>query len=101
MINGGGIRNGLPPKEITYNDLISVFPFNNSVCTATLTGQQLSDALEFSVKSLPEEDGDFMQVSGIKFEVSPSIPTSVERDNNNLFSHVGNSRRISRLMILN
>lgn len=101
MINGGGIRNGLPPKEITYNDLISVFPFNNSVCTATLTGQQLSDALEFSVKSLPEEDGDFMQVSGIKFVVSPSIPTSVERDNNNLFSHVGNSRRISRLMILN
>lgn len=40
MINGGGIRADLSQGEITYNHLLSVLPFNNKACTATMTGQQ-------------------------------------------------------------
>ena len=85
---------------MTYNDLCSVFPFNNTACTASLTGQQLLDALEFSVSSLPGEDGSFMQVSGVKFEVDASVPSPVVVDGFGLFQHVGEgARRVNRLQI--
>ena len=100
MINGGGIRADLPKGNVTYNDLLSVFPFNNKACTATLTGQQLVDALEFSVSYLPEEDGSFMQVSGVKFEVDTTVPTPVEKDEYHLFAGVGEGqRRVSHVQV--
>ena len=100
MINGGGIRADLPQGNVTYNHLVSVFPFNNTACTATLTGQQLLDALEFSVSSLPGEDGSFMQVSGVKFEVDTSIPSPVLVDEFGVFQHVGQgARRVGNLKV--
>ena len=101
MINGGGIRADLPQGKITYNHLLSVLPFNNKACTATMTGQQLVDALEFSVCVLPEENGSFMQVSGVKFEVDVSVPTPVKEDECQLFAGVGEGkRRIRNVMVL-
>lgn len=101
LINGGGIRTDLPMGEITYNDLYCVFPFNNIVCTATMTGLQLKDALEFAVSYLPEEDGTFMQVSGMKFEIDTSVPSPVLTDENGLFLSVGEGvRRVNDLQIL-
>lgn len=100
MINGGGIRSDLPKGEVTFNDLLTIFPFNNTACIATLTGQQLLDVLEFSVSLLPYEDGSFMQVSGLKFNVDSSIPSSVVMDENDLFLHVKpGKRRVSDLKI--
>ena len=100
MINGGGIRADLPPGEITYNHLLSVFPFNNKACTATMTGQQLVDALEFSVCVLPAENGSFMQVSGVKFVVDASVPSPVLVDEHHLFAGVGEGkRRVSQVQI--
>ena len=101
MINGGGIRADLPQGKITYNHLLSVLPFNNKACIATMTGQQLVDALEFSVCLLPEENGSFMQVSGVKFEVDVSVPTPVEVDGFHLFAGVGEGkRRICNVVVL-
>jgi 2',3'-cyclic-nucleotide 2'-phosphodiesterase (5'-nucleotidase family) len=100
MINGGGIRADLPQGEITYNHLLSVFPFNNKACIAVMTGQQLVDALEFSVSFLPFEDGSFMQVSGVKFEVDTTVPTPVNIDEYHLFAGVGEGkRRVSHVQI--
>ena len=100
MINGGGIRADLPEGKVTYNDLLSVFPFNNTACTATLTGQQLVDALEFSVSFLPEENGSFMQVSGVKFVADASVPSPVQVDEHHLFAGVGEGqRRVSQVQV--
>ena len=101
MVNGGGIRADLPQGEVTYNHLLALFPFNNTACTATMTGQQLLDALEVSVSFLPYEDGTFMQVSGMKFEVDASVPSPVVLDEAELFSHVADApRRVGGLQIL-
>ena len=72
------------------------------IATGTLTGQQLLDVLEFSVSSLPAESGAFMQVSGLRFEVNPSIPSLVVKDpETSLYSHVGDGpRRVSNVEIL-
>ena len=100
LINGGGIRADLPQGKITYNHLLSVFPFNNKACTATMTGQQLVDALEFSVSSLPLEDGSFMQASGVKFVVDTTVPTPIKIDEHHLFAGVGEGkRRVSQVQI--
>ncbi len=101
FVNGGGIRADLPQGDVTYNHLLGIFPFNNTACTATMTGQQLLDALEFSVSFLPVEDGTFMQVSGLKFEVDASVPSPVVTDKEDLFLHVADGpRRVSNLQIL-
>lgn len=103
MINGGGIRTDMPLGEVTYNDLLAIFPFGNSACTATLSGQQLADALECSVRLLPVESGSFMQVSGMRFSVDPQLPSPVVLDGEALFSHVtpGAPRRVSHIYIRN
>ena len=102
VVNGGGIRATLPQGDVTYNSLLAVSPFNNTLCTATLTGRQLVDALEVSVCSLPEEDGSFMQVSGIRFEVDTSVPTPVVMNTSGLFDYVvaGASRRVRNVQVL-
>ncbi len=102
LINGGGICAGLKRGEVTINDILAVTPFGNLACTATMTGQQLLDAMEFSVALLPEESGAFLQVSGLSYDVDVSVPTPVVLDENYLFSHVKDApRRISNLQILN
>lgn len=102
LINGGGIRAGIKRGEVTLNDLLAVMPFGNMVCTATMTGQQLLDAMEFSVALLPDESGAFLQVSGMRYDVDVSIPTPAALDDHHLCSHVKDqTRRISNLQILN
>lgn len=102
MINAGGIRSEINIGDVTFNDVLEVHPFGNEIVTATMTGQQLMDALEFSVSMLPEMSSDFLQVSGMKFEVDASIPSPVVFDvDNDLYSHVGDGkRRVSDLQIL-
>lgn len=102
VINGGGIRADINAGDVTFNDILSVMPFGNTAHTATISGQQLMDVLEFSVSNLPETSGGFLQVSGMKFDVNPNIPSPVVMDaENDLFSHVGEGeRRVSNLKIL-
>ncbi|MBQ2132973.1 MAG: 5'-nucleotidase C-terminal domain-containing protein, partial [Bacteroidales bacterium] len=91
----------LPAGEVSYNTLISVFPFNNTACKAAITGQQLLDALEVSVMELPGRSGSFMQVSGLKFKVNPAVTTPVVLDGKDLFSHIGDGkRRVSDVQVL-
>jgi len=67
--NGGGLRSSLPAGNITYGDLLQVFPFNNTLYKVEATGQQILGALEISVSDLKPESGDFMQVSGLRYVV--------------------------------
>lgn len=70
--NGGGIRTSIGTGDITYGEVISVLPFGNSLAIMNLTGKEIKDALEISVKSYPAESGGFLQVSGLQFVFDPS-----------------------------
>jgi len=76
-MNGGGLRAAIQNGEITFNDLLSVFPFNNTVVLAEVSGQTLKDMMEMAVMSWPKEDGSFPHLSGITFSVNTAIPSSV------------------------
>lgn len=101
ILNGGGFRAGIPAGNINANVLKRVMPFDNSCCVATMTGQQILDALEYCVSPLPAETGNFPQVSGMKFTIDLSATPTVINDYQGLFVGVVGDRRIQNLQILN
>jgi len=70
--NGGGIRASMHPGDIRISDIYNVLPFDNTLTVVELLGMDIIDALEHGVRLYPEENGGFLQVSGITFEVVPS-----------------------------
>jgi 5'-nucleotidase / UDP-sugar diphosphatase len=72
MLNGGGIRCGLPAGELSYGDIISMLPYDNTLCTVEITGRQLLELLNACTKYVPQENGDFPQVAGMKFTIDKS-----------------------------
>jgi 2',3'-cyclic-nucleotide 2'-phosphodiesterase (5'-nucleotidase family) len=101
LINAGGIRENIEEGDITYNDLLRVFPFNNTVCIATLTGKQLVDVLEYSTRYLPKESGGLLHVSGLRYIVIENeCPVPIIYDENNLFVALSSkSERLDRIEI--
>src|SRR5699024_7742947 len=80
FMNGGGIRADIAVGDITYNDLLSVFPYSNTICVAEVTGSQIRDALEMGARNYPEENGGFLQTAGLSYTIRSSIPSSVQMD---------------------
>lgn len=65
--NGGGIRAPIDKGEITVGEIIEVLPFGNDPVVASVTGSELKEILEHSVRVAPAENGGFLHVSGMKF----------------------------------
>ncbi len=72
MTNGGGIRASIHAGDIRVADVYNVLPFDNSLVVVEMMGMDILEALEHSVRLLPEQNGAFLQVSGITYEVDPS-----------------------------
>lgn len=93
FLTGGGIRDSLPaskytpgdptlrrpapgssgPYDVTFGDLVSVFPFGNSAATTRISGADLWLALENGVSGYPS-DGRFPQIAGFRFAFDPALP---------------------------
>lgn len=110
VVNGGGIRADLPKGDITYADMLAVHPFGNSLCVVKATGQEIIDLLETACMHTKAEfkengnavgeNGGFMQVSGLKFTIDTSIPSSVVLDENDNFVKVSGDRRVKDILVL-
>lgn len=72
VTNGGGIRASIHPGEIKVADIYNVLPFDNTLVVVEMLGMDIIEALEHSVRLLPEQNGGFLQVSGLTFEVDPN-----------------------------
>lgn len=101
IMNGGGIRDNIAQGDITYNNLLSVFPWSNMGCLVQVNGQQIKDALEMGAKNYPAESGGFLQVSGITYEINSSTPSSVVVDNSGMFQSVSGEYRVQNIKVLN
>ncbi len=101
IVNGGAIRNEFSAGIITYNDLIEAFPFSNMCMIVETTGQQLLDGLEMGAMTYPEENGGFMQVSGIRYTINKDIPSTVQLTDKGEFIGVSGARRVSDVFVGN
>ena len=98
-MNGGGIRSDILAGDVTFNHLLNVMPFNNSVVLAEVSGQTLLDMMEMAVMSWPAEDGSFPHLAGVRFSVNTSIPTSVVVNEQEEFVSVSGEYRVYNMEI--
>jgi 2',3'-cyclic-nucleotide 2'-phosphodiesterase (5'-nucleotidase family) len=101
LLGGGSIRANLPEGDLRYDDIFNVFPFGNTVCTASLTGQLILDVLEFGVAAWPTDFGGFLHTSGLTYEFDSSVESPVVYDINKAFVRIdAGPRRIFNVRVL-
>lgn len=98
-VNGGGVRADIAAGDVTYGDIINVFPFNNALCVKKVTGQQILDALEMAARNCPSENGGFLQVSGLKYTIDTTIPSTVTVNDKGEFTGVTGARRVKDVYV--
>ncbi|MBQ7244221.1 MAG: bifunctional metallophosphatase/5'-nucleotidase [Bacilli bacterium] len=108
LINGGGIRAEIESGEATYNNIQSVHPFGNQVCLVKTKGINIKNAIEMGVsvigewdqkKDGPAENGGFLHIAGMQYEIDAAIPSSVKIDDNGMFVSVDGAYRVKNLKV--
>ncbi len=99
FVNGGGVRANIAAGDVTYEDIINVHPFGNEACLVETTGQKILDALEFGSRNYPEENGGFLQVSGVTYTINADIPSSVVMNDEKEFVKVDGQYRVTDVMV--
>ncbi len=95
VVNGGGIRDGLPsvylpankslrrpasgyapgpPYDLVVGDAYAVYPFQNLCILRPITGAVLWQMLEQSVSEEPAPNNGFLQIAGFQFTYQLSAP---------------------------
>ena len=101
IVNGGGVRKNIQKGEITFSEALEVFPFGNTLVVVEVSGQVIKDAIEMSISKYPAENGGFLQVSGLRYKINGSIPSSVVKDENGNFVYVKGTYRAYDIEVLN
>ena len=101
FMGGGCIQDDLLKGNVTFDNILKAIPFGNSYTVIEATGQQVLDALEWSVNRLPNTFGGFAQVAGISFEYDSSIDSPCVKDERGFFDHVDESmeRRVRNVLV--
>ena len=99
FVNGGGVRVSIEAGDISYGDIVSVFPFGNMICTVEMSGQNILDFLEWGAHSIPGEFGGFLQASGISYDIDVSVPSSCVMDESGFFVAVSGERRVKNVTV--
>ena len=69
MVNAGSIRTNLPSGEVTNGGIMDLAPYDNRLTVVEETGAKIVELLTACIQSLPNADGDFPQVAGLRFEI--------------------------------
>ena len=99
FVNGGGIRVSIAAGDITLNNILKVHPFGNAMCVVEATGQEILDALEWASRNVPGENGGFLQVSGLTYEIHTYIESSCTSDDKGGFTGVTGEYRVKNVKV--
>ena len=72
--NGGGVRASIDAGPVTMGEVLTVLPFQNTLSTFEVTGEDIVTALENGVSQVEEGAGRFPQVAGMKYAFDPAAP---------------------------
>ena len=67
VMNSGGIRASMEAGNVTYKTLLSVQPFGNTLCVASLNDKELTEYLGVAASKTPGAGG-FAQFYGVSFD---------------------------------
>lgn len=108
FVNGGGIRKEINAGDVSYLDVQSVHPFGNQVCLIKTKGINVKNAIEMGVNVIgewdtdwdcPAENGGFLHIAGMKYEIDASIPSSLKTDSNGMFESIDGPYRVKNLQV--
>lgn len=74
MTNGGGIRASIEVGEITKEDVLDAFSFDNIISVIEVSGGEIKAALEHGISDYPEAKGAFPHVAGMTYKFDSSKP---------------------------
>ena len=100
-INGGSLRADIPAGDVTFNNLLNVLPFNNTIVLAEISGWTIRDMLEMTMMYYPGEGGAFPHLSGLTFSFNTSIPSSVVLDEYEDFAGVTGQYKVYNIKVYN
>jgi 5'-nucleotidase len=84
LLNSGSLRASIDSGPVTLEDIYMAVPFSIEVILLELTGSEIRQALSRSVQGAHEDqDGGFLQVSGISFSVKGHSIDSVYLSSDN------------------
>ncbi len=103
FVNGGGIRKNLNVGDIKFGDILNVHPYGNMACLVEVTGQQILDALEHASRNCPGENGGFLQVAGLTYEIHTYLPANCTTDDNSMWSGTAglDEYRVKNVQVMN
>ena len=102
LMNAGGVRTNVNVGTVTKKDLISVNPWMNQVGVIEATGQTILDALEHGARFYPNNNGGYLQVAGLTYEINTKVTTSpVVEDSKGSFLSVDPTkpRRVQNVLV--
>ena len=74
--NGGAIRQGLNRGIVNEMDIYSVFPFEDTIVTGSVSGSQLEEIINQSIKN--KGQGGFLHFYGVEFSVSGGKASNIK-----------------------
>jgi len=72
LVSGGTLRTSLPGGAVTPGHVLGTLPFQNMPLITNMLGSVLLQALEHGVSRYGEDEGRFLQVSGLRYAFNPS-----------------------------
>lgn len=74
IVNGGGLRASIDQGDVTMGEVLTVLPFQNTIATFQIKGEDLKAALENGVSQIEDGAGRFVQVAGMTYAFDRSKP---------------------------
>ena len=100
VLNGGSIRANLHAGEITYDQLLHVYPWFTKVSVVEVSGQVILDMLEMGARLYPEECGGFIQpCKTLHYSIDTTVPSSVKVSGEGEFVSVDGEYRVKDVTV--
>lgn len=74
IANGGGLRASIDQGNVSMGEVLTVLPFQNTIATFKLKGEDVKAALENGVSQVADGAGRFPQVAGLKYTFDIAKP---------------------------
>lgn len=107
-MNGGGIRADGKAGDWSYMTCKTINTFGNVLCVVDVTGQDILDALEFGARQVGltdeetgarAENGGFLQVAGLTYEIDTSVPDTIPVDDKGVWQGGPQDYRVTDVQI--
>ena len=99
LVIGGSIRSEFHAGDITYSDVLDIYPWNFFVEVVEIPGQVILDCLEMGARLYPDECGGWVHPSGLTYTVDSTFLSNVLVNEDGDFVSVDGEYRVKNVMV--